>query len=64
MGGATDTGSDTSTGTASGTGPIAAISRVADTRSVGPGLLVIGGSLIALVAARSMRSSRRRRGAW
>ncbi|RFC70163.1 S1 family peptidase [Streptomyces sp. AcE210] len=71
MGGATDTGSDTGTssgtGTASGTGPIAAISRVVNTRSVGPGLLVIGGSLIALVAARSMRSSRlsrRERGAW
>ncbi|MEU5059308.1 MULTISPECIES: S1 family peptidase [unclassified Streptomyces] len=74
MGGATGTasgtgtgtasGAGTGTGTASGTGPVAAISRVVDTRSVGPGLLVIGGSLIALVAARSMRSSRRRRGAW
>ncbi|MGW6158512.1 S1 family peptidase, partial [Streptomyces sp. NPDC055144] len=66
MGGATDTGDGTAsgTGTSAGTGPVAAISRVVDSRSVGPGLLVIGGSLIALVAARSMRSSRRRRGAW
>ncbi|WP_432164404.1 S1 family peptidase [Streptomyces sp. bgisy031] len=66
MGGATDTGKGTASGTGGspGTGPVAAISKVVTTRSVGPGLLVIGGSLIALVAARSLRSSRRGRGAW
>ncbi|MFD3473734.1 S1 family peptidase [Streptomyces sp. NPDC058695] len=69
MGGASETGDGTvsGTGTSTDTGPVAAISRVVNTRSVGPGLLVIGGSLIALVAVRSMRSSRlsrRGRGAW
>ncbi|MFJ3988324.1 S1 family peptidase [Streptomyces sp. NPDC090032] len=64
LGRATDTGAGTGTGTGTGTGPTAALSRVVNTRSVGPGLLVIGGSLIALVAARSIRSSRRGRRAW
>jgi len=43
---------------APGVGVTAAISRVVNTRSVGPGLLVIGGSLIALAVARSRRAPR------
>ncbi|MFF7934126.1 MULTISPECIES: S1 family peptidase [unclassified Streptomyces] len=37
------------------------LSRLTDTRNVGPGLLVVGGSLIALVAARYIRSEQDRK---
>ncbi|MFK4101905.1 S1 family peptidase [Streptomyces sp. NPDC019531] len=37
------------------------LTRLTDTRNVGPGLLVVGGSLIALVAARYIRSEQDRR---
>ncbi|MFE3031987.1 S1 family peptidase [Streptomyces canus] len=37
------------------------LSRLTDTRNVGPGLLVLGGSLIALVATRYIRSEQDRR---
>ncbi|NEB03599.1 S1 family peptidase [Streptomyces sp. SID13726] len=37
------------------------LSRLTDTRNIGPGLLVVGGSLIALVATRYIRSEQDRR---
>jgi streptogrisin D len=37
------------------------LSRITDTRNVGPGLLVVGGSLIALVATRYIRSEQDRK---
>ncbi|MBW8817693.1 MAG: S1 family peptidase, partial [Streptomyces sp.] len=37
------------------------LSRLTDTRNVGPGLLVVGGSLIALVATRYIRSEQDRK---
>jgi hypothetical protein len=37
------------------------LSRLSDPRNVGPGLLVIGGSLIALVATRWIRSEQDRK---
>ncbi|MGW2635867.1 S1 family peptidase [Streptomyces sp. NPDC001348] len=46
------------TGTVEGT---TFLSRLTDTRNVGPGLLVIAGSLIALVATRYFRSEQERR---
>ncbi|MEU2731105.1 S1 family peptidase [Streptomyces griseoviridis] len=47
-----------STGAAGGPSPLA---RLTDPRNVGPGLLVIGGSLIALVATRYFRSEQDRK---
>jgi hypothetical protein len=37
------------------------LSRLTDSRNVGPGLLIIAGSLIALVAARYIRAERDRK---
>ncbi|MGW3319261.1 S1 family peptidase, partial [Streptomyces fungicidicus] len=41
--------------------PSTLLSRLADPRSVGPGLLVIGGSLAALVASRWIRAEQDRK---
>ncbi|MFG3288512.1 S1 family peptidase [Streptomyces sp. NPDC048179] len=51
-------GSSAPVGTSDGTGLIA---RLTDTRNVGPGLLVVGGSLVALVATRFIRSEQDRK---
>ncbi|MEU1167913.1 permease-like cell division protein FtsX [Streptomyces sp. NPDC005921] len=51
-------GSAAPVGTSDGTGLIA---RLTDTRNVGPGLLVVGGSLVALVATRFIRAEQDRK---
>ncbi|MFI9600399.1 S1 family peptidase [Streptomyces sp. NPDC052043] len=57
-GGATPGSQAPMTGTADGS---TLLSRLSDPRNVGPGLLVMGGSLIALVATRWIRSERDRK---
>ncbi|MFI6018051.1 S1 family peptidase [Streptomyces sp. NPDC051287] len=51
-------GASAPVGSAGGTG---LVDRLTDTRNVGPGLLVIGGSLVALVAARYFRAEQDRK---
>lgn len=41
--------------------PSTLVSRLSDPRNVGPGLLVIGGSLVALVASRWIRAEQDRK---